>query len=64
MGKVKEHFYRRGIEHYLIRLKPYAKINVIELQEGKTVGKDNFHETALHEEAEEIKKTSGVTHTQ
>lgn len=56
MGKVKEHFYRRGIEHYLIRLKPYAKINVIELQEGKTVGKDNFHETALHEEAEEIKK--------
>lgn len=55
MGKVKEHFYQRGIEHYLIRLKPYARIEVIELQEGKSGEKDS-PEKVLIEEANEIEK--------
>jgi 23S rRNA (pseudouridine1915-N3)-methyltransferase len=56
VGKVKEHFYQRGIEHYLIRLKPYARIGVIELQEGKSVEKDSSPPAALREEAQEIEK--------
>lgn len=56
MGKIKEHFYQRGVEHYLIRLKPYARISVIELQEGKSGEKDSSTSAALSEEAEEIEK--------
>jgi 23S rRNA (pseudouridine1915-N3)-methyltransferase len=56
VGKIKEHFYQRGIEHYLIRLKPYARISVIELQEGKSGGKDSSPSAALLEEAEGIEK--------
>ncbi len=54
VGKIKEHFYQRGIEHYLIRLKPYARISIVELQEGKTGTKDSSPGAALLEEAEEI----------
>ncbi|NMB36054.1 MAG: 23S rRNA (pseudouridine(1915)-N(3))-methyltransferase RlmH [Firmicutes bacterium] len=35
VGKVKEHFYRTGIEHYLIRLKPYCNIKITEFIESR-----------------------------
>ena len=34
VGKLKEDFFKRAIEHYLIRLQPYAKVKVIELPEA------------------------------
>lgn len=44
---MKEHFYRTGLEHYLIRLKPYCNVEVIELAESKKRKKRE----ALEEEA-------------
>ena len=40
----------------MIRLKPYARIGVIELQEGKSGEKDSSPPAALREEAQEIEK--------
>ena len=54
MGKIKEHFYRMGLEHYLIRLKPYCTLEIIELPESKRKKKGE----ALKEEAEIIWKNT------
>ncbi len=59
VGKIKEEFFKRGIEHYLIRLQPYSKVKIIELQEAKAGEKGNFQEEkALEEEAMEIVKNT------
>lgn len=47
IGKVKERFYQTGIEHYLIRLKPYCNVSITELAESKWEEKTK----ALEEEA-------------
>ena len=52
VGKVKEHFYRTGIEHYLIRLKPYCNIKIVEFIESRYKEKSK----ALAEEALAIEK--------
>lgn len=52
VGKVKERFYRTGIEHYLIRLKPYCNINITEFAESGRKEKAK----ALEEEAVAIGK--------
>jgi len=57
VGKIKEDFYKRGIEHYLIRLQPYTRVEVIELQESRAGEKSRFQvQKALEEEALEITK--------
>ena len=56
VGKVKEHFFQRGIEHYLIRLKPYSSIEIVELPEAKGGEKDSAELRALEDEAKEIER--------
>jgi len=57
VGKSKEHFFQSGIEHYLIRLKPYSSIEIIELLEAKGGEKDTASEVrALEDEAKEIER--------
>ncbi len=55
MGKIKENFYRQAVEHYIRRLKPYARIEVVELAEGKEEGRGDSALTGLlKEEGEKI----------
>ncbi|MEW6623402.1 MAG: 23S rRNA (pseudouridine(1915)-N(3))-methyltransferase RlmH [Bacillota bacterium] len=35
VGKIKENYLKKGIEEYLKRLQPYAKLNIIEISEEK-----------------------------
>jgi 23S rRNA (pseudouridine1915-N3)-methyltransferase len=57
VGKIKEIFFKRGIEHYLIRLQPYYRVEIVELPEAKAGGERSFQEEkTLEEEAREIVK--------
>ncbi len=53
MGKLKESFYRQAVEHYSRRLKAYARLETIELAEGKETGRDAFALAALLQEEEQ-----------
>ena len=37
VGKIKEEFYRSAVDEYLKRLSRFAKVNIIELAEGKSL---------------------------
>lgn len=57
MGKIKEIFYRQAIEHYTKRLQPYARLEIVELLEGKETGRgDRARTNLLEEEAQRISK--------
>lgn len=57
VGKIKEDFFKRGIKHYLLRLKPFCKVEIIEVRESKLAEKRNIkEEKALEEEALDIIK--------
>ena len=54
MGKIKEDFFKRGIEHYLIRLRPYSRVEVIELPEVRA-GRSSQAQKTLEETPQMIK---------
>jgi 23S rRNA (pseudouridine1915-N3)-methyltransferase len=56
VGKIKEDFFKRGIEHYLIRLRPYSRVEVIELPEAKAGEKRSSQAQKVLEEAPEMIK--------
>ena len=57
VGKLKEDFLKRGVEHYLIRLQPYTKVKVIELPEAGLSEKKNWGlQKNLEEEASAVMK--------
>jgi 23S rRNA (pseudouridine1915-N3)-methyltransferase len=57
VGKLKEDFLKRGVEHYLIRLQPYTKVKVIELPEAGLSEKKNWGlQKNLEEEASAVIK--------
>ena len=41
VGKIKENYLKEGIEEYLIRLKPYAKVEIIEVPDSKVKDSPN-----------------------
>ena len=51
MGRVKEGFFRRGIEHYLSRLQPYSRVEIVELPEARAAEKKASREQIVAEEA-------------
>ena len=53
LGKIKEKFLKDGIEEFLKRLGPYAKIEVVELQPVE-IKEDSLTQRALEQEAEKI----------
>ena len=55
IGKLKRGFLRAGCEHFLARLAPYAKIEVLELKEGR----GNPQDIAAQEGAALLKTASG-----
>ncbi len=57
IGKIKEKFYREALEHYAKRLQPYARLETVELAEGKEAGRGEFARTSLLEdEAQKISR--------
>ncbi|MEW5919498.1 MAG: 23S rRNA (pseudouridine(1915)-N(3))-methyltransferase RlmH [Bacillota bacterium] len=55
VGKIKENFYRQALQHYARRLKPYARLEIVELAEGKEEGRGDFAlTTLLKEEGDKI----------
>jgi 23S rRNA (pseudouridine1915-N3)-methyltransferase len=38
VGKLKERYLKQGVEEYLKRLRPYARVNVVEVPEEKPTG--------------------------
>ncbi len=50
VGKIKESFYRQALVHYAKRLQPYARLETVELSEGKEVGRGEFARTSLLED--------------
>ena len=38
VGKLKERYLKQGVEEYLKRLKPYARVDVVEIPEEKPAG--------------------------
>ena len=59
VGKLKEDFYRKGEDHYLERLKPYARVEVIELSESAENKKDGSNadkKRALAQEGDKVNK--------
>lgn len=53
LGKIKEKFLKDGIDEFLKRLKPYATIEIIELQPIE-IKDENLTQKALDQEAEKI----------
>ncbi len=53
LGKIKETFLKAGIDEFLKRLRPYASVEIIELQPVE-IRDDNIVRKALDEEAEKI----------
>ncbi len=56
MGKIKENFFKRGIEHYLLRLQPYARVEIAELPENRADEKKASRSEIIEEEALGIEK--------
>ena len=57
VGKIKEKFYREALDHYAKRLHPYARLETVELAEGKEAGRGVFARTSLLEdEAQKISR--------
>ena len=55
IGKVKEKFYQQALDHYCRRLNPYARLEIVELAEGKETGRGAFARVnLLEEEAQKI----------
>ncbi len=55
IGKVKEKFYQQALAHYYKRLSPYARLETVELAEGKETGRGAFAVASLlEEEAQKI----------
>lgn len=56
VGKIKENYLKDGINEYLLRLSPYAKIEIVEVSDSKV--KDNPNEgdilKVINEEGERI----------
>lgn len=44
VGKLKERYLKQGVEEYLKRLKPYARVDVVEIPEEKPAGSLNSAE--------------------
>ncbi|TGA98685.1 23S rRNA (pseudouridine(1915)-N(3))-methyltransferase RlmH [Sporolactobacillus shoreae] len=53
VGKLKEKYFRQGIEEYIKRLQPYAKVSITEVADEKAP------ESLSEAEIEQIKKTEG-----
>ena len=56
VGKVKENYLKEGINEYLLRLSPYAKIEIVEVDDSKV--KDNPNQSdinkVINEEGERV----------
>ncbi len=50
VGKLKESFYQKGVDHYLKRLSPYASIDIKEIPEAKEKGKGSSAEKQVLQE--------------
>ena len=64
VGKVKSGFLQEGMEHYLQRLKPYARVEILEVAEGRTSHKQRKQamENLLADEAEKLLRHSAPGH--
>ncbi len=56
VGKIKERFFSDAVSEYLKRLKPYAEIKVIEVDDEKTQGGASEIEIAKTKEAQRLEK--------
>ena len=57
VGKVKEKYVQQGLDDYLTRIKPYARIKLIELMEAREAGRgESARQDAMEKEAETIRR--------
>ncbi len=57
LGKMKEKYLQQGIDDYLARLKPYARVELLELAEVREVGEgEKARLETLDQEAERINR--------
>ncbi len=57
IGKLKEKFYQKGVDHYLKRLSPYARVNIIEIAEAREKGRGaSATRQVLYEEGRGIQR--------